>query len=425
MAMMVIADEPADYQRWIAAQRENGAMPADPDAAAGRRLSGKSPVLLATRFAARLPQGTTGPDLTHVGSRQTIAAGLLETTRGSLAAWIADPQTLKPGNNMPMVPLTSDRAEKYLRLYGEPQMTIGMTSRTCAIRTWTMWSWTAGLHRPGRRRGIVGALSTVDHKIIGRRYIVTAFVFLALGGMLALAMRLQLAQPEARFIGPDRYNQIFTMHGTNMMFLFAVPVMEAMAVYLVPLMVGTRNIAFPRLNAFSYWMYLAGGLLLWIAFAVDTGPDVGWFAYVPLSGPQYAAGKRADIWAQMITFTEVSALAVAVEIVVTVFKQRAPGMSLDRIPLFVWSMLVTSFRHHHGDAGDHDRQHGADPRPAGRHAFLQSGRGRRRVAVAASVLVLRPSGGLHHLPAGRRHGLDDRRHLHATSGLRLPAMVMA
>ena len=156
-------------------------------------------------------------------------------------------------------------------------------------------------------------------------------------------MRIQLAQPEARLLGADRYNQIFTMHGANMMFLFAVPVMEAVAVYLVPLMVGTRNIAFPRLNAFSYWMYLAGGALLWIAFALDMGPDVGWFAYVPLSGPQYAAGKRADIWAQMITFTEVSALAVAVEIVVTIFKQRAPGMTLDRIPLFVWAMLVTSF----------------------------------------------------------------------------------
>jgi cytochrome c oxidase subunit I+III len=191
--------------------------------------------------------------------------------------------------------------------------------------------------------GFWGALATVDHKIIGRRYIFTAFVFLALGGVLAILMRLQLAQPEARVLGPDRYNQIFTMHGANMMFLFAVPVMEAMAVYLVPLMVGTRNLAFPRLNAFSYWMFLAGGTLLWVAFALDMGPDVGWFAYVPLSGPQYAAGKRADIWAQMITFTEVSALAVAVEIVVTVFKQRAPGMSLDRIPLFVWSMLVTSF----------------------------------------------------------------------------------
>src|SRR5437588_6088823 len=191
--------------------------------------------------------------------------------------------------------------------------------------------------------GLWAALSTVDHKIIGRRYVFTAFVFLTLGGLLALAMRLQLAQPEARVIGPDRYNQIFTMHGANMMFLFAVPVMEAMAVYLVPLMVGTRNIAFPRLNAFSYWIYLAGGALLWIAFALDMGPDVGWFAYVPLSGPQYGAGKRADIWVQMITFTELSALAVSVEIVVTIFKQRAPGMSLDRIPLFVWSMLITSF----------------------------------------------------------------------------------
>ena len=192
-------------------------------------------------------------------------------------------------------------------------------------------------------RGLLGWLATVDHKLIGRRYIATAFVFLALGGILAMLMRVQLSGPENRLIGPDRYNQIFTMHGANMMFLFAVPVMEAVAVYVVPLMIGTRNIAFPRLNAFSYWMYLAGGILLWTAFALNMGPDVGWFAYVPLSGPQYGIGKRSDIWAQMITFTEVSALAVAVEIVVTVLKQRAPGMSLDRIPLFVWSMLVTAF----------------------------------------------------------------------------------
>jgi cytochrome c oxidase subunit I len=191
--------------------------------------------------------------------------------------------------------------------------------------------------------GVWGMLTTVDHKIIGRRYVVTAFAFLALGGVLAILMRAQLATPEARLLGPDRYNQVFTMHGSTMMFLFAVPVMEAMAVYLVPLMVGTRNISFPRLNAFSYWVFLAGGALLWISFALDVAPDVGWFAYVPLSGPQYGAGKRSDIWAQMITFTEVAALAVAVEIVVTVFKQRAPGMSLDRIPLFVWAMLVTSF----------------------------------------------------------------------------------
>src|SRR3954452_18869133 len=130
--------------------------------------------------------------------------------------------------------------------------------------------------------GLWGALATVDHKIIGRRYIFTAFVFLALGGILAILMRLQLAQPEGRMIGPDRYNQIFTTHGANMMFLFPVPVMEAVAVYLVPLMVGTRNIAFPRLNAFSYWIYLAGGSLPWIGFAIDRAVHVGSSDHVPL-----------------------------------------------------------------------------------------------------------------------------------------------
>jgi cytochrome c oxidase subunit I len=195
----------------------------------------------------------------------------------------------------------------------------------------------------GTPRGVIGWLSSVDHKVIGRRYLVTTFIFLFLGGLLAMAIRLQLAKPENKLIGPDLYNQIFTMHGSTMMFLFAVPVMEGVAIYLVPLMVGTRNIAFPRLNAFSYYIFLAGGLFLWLSFALDIGPDVGWFAYVPLSGPQYGIGKRADTWAQMITFTEVAAIAVSVEIIVTVFKQRAPGMSLDRIPVFVWSMLVTSF----------------------------------------------------------------------------------
>jgi cytochrome c oxidase subunit I len=191
--------------------------------------------------------------------------------------------------------------------------------------------------------GWLGSLTSVDHKVIGKRYILTAFAFLILGGLLAVLMRLQLAGAERKLLSPDLYNQVFTMHGSTMMFLFAVPVMEAFAVYFVPLMVGTRNIAFPRLNAFSYWMFLFGGCFLWIAFMFNVGPDVGWFAYVPLSNLQYSPGKRADVWAQMITFTEVAALAVSVEIVVTVFKQRAVGMTLDRIPVFVWAMLVTSF----------------------------------------------------------------------------------
>ena len=195
----------------------------------------------------------------------------------------------------------------------------------------------------GDKPGLIGWLTTVDHKRVGKRYIFTAIGFLLLGGILALIMRLQLARPDSGLITADRYNQIFTMHGSTMMFLFAVPVMEAFGVYLVPLMVGTRAISFPRLNAFSYWLYLCGGIMLWVAFLRDVGPDIGWFAYTPLSGPEFSPGKRADFWAQLITFTEVAALAVAVEIVATILKQRAPGMRLDRIPLFVWGMLVTAF----------------------------------------------------------------------------------
>ena len=193
------------------------------------------------------------------------------------------------------------------------------------------------------KSGLYGWLTSTNHKSIAKRYLITAIVFFILGGIEAAMMRAQLSRPENRFIGPDLYNQIFTMHGSTMMFLFAVPVMEAVGLYLVPLMIGARNVAFPRLNALGYWMYLGGGLLLYVAFFMNTGPDAGWFAYVPLSGPAYSPGKRIDIWAQMITFTEIAALIGAVEIVTTVLKLRAPGMSLNRIPLFVWAQLITSF----------------------------------------------------------------------------------
>jgi cytochrome c oxidase subunit I+III len=190
--------------------------------------------------------------------------------------------------------------------------------------------------------GVIGWLSAADHKTIGKRFIATAFVFFLLGGIFAALMRVQLARPENTFLDPDLYNQLFSMHGTTMMFLFAVPVMEAMAIYIVPLMLGTREIAFPRLAAFNYWVLLFGGAMIYIAFFLNIGPDVGWFSYVPLAGPEYSPGKRADIWAQMVTFTELSALGVAVQLIVTIFKQRAPGMSLNRMPLMVWAILVTS-----------------------------------------------------------------------------------
>jgi cytochrome c oxidase subunit I+III len=192
-------------------------------------------------------------------------------------------------------------------------------------------------------RGVFGWFTHVDHKSIGRRFIITAFVFFSLGGILAALMRVQLARPRNEFMGPDLYNQVFTMHGTTMMFLFAVPVVLAFGIYLVPLMIGARTIAFPRLVAFGYWMFLFGGTFLYVMFLLNVGPDQGWFSYVPLAGPEFGYGKRADVWAQLVTFTEISGLVVSISLITTIFKMRAPGMALNRMPLFVWAELVTAF----------------------------------------------------------------------------------
>ncbi len=191
--------------------------------------------------------------------------------------------------------------------------------------------------------GLIGALSAINHKTVARRFVLTTLAFFLLGGLLALAMRMQLARPDAHLVGPGLYNQLFTMHGTTMMFLFAVPVMQAVATWLVPLMIGARTVAFPRMNAYAYWVFLCGGLTLYVAFILGAGPDAGWFSYVPLAGPDYSIGKGVDIWAQMITFTELSSLLEAVVLITTIFKMRAPGMSLNRMPLFVWATLVTQF----------------------------------------------------------------------------------
>jgi cytochrome c oxidase subunit I+III len=191
--------------------------------------------------------------------------------------------------------------------------------------------------------GVRGWFAAINHKTISLRFMVTTFVFFVLGGLLALAIRLQLAGPDGKVVGADMYNQLFTMHGSTMMFLFAVPVMQAVATYLVPLMIGARSVAFPRMNAFAYWIFTLGGMLLFLAFFLNLGPDAGWFAYVPLSSLQYSPTKRVDIWAQMITFTEMAGLMEAIVLITTILKMRAPGMTLNRMPLFVWTILATSF----------------------------------------------------------------------------------
>jgi cytochrome c oxidase subunit I+III len=190
--------------------------------------------------------------------------------------------------------------------------------------------------------GLLGWLATGDHKRIGKLEIFTAFAFFLIAGVEALLMRIQLSRAENSFLSMDLYNQIFTVHGSTMMFLFAVPVMQGFGIYLVPLMLGTRTVAFPRLLNFGYFTYLFGGVLLYIGFALHAGADRGWFSYVPLALSQYSPGKRVDYWAQMITLTEIASLSTAISLTATILKMRAPGMSLNRIPLFVWAILVQS-----------------------------------------------------------------------------------
>ena len=191
--------------------------------------------------------------------------------------------------------------------------------------------------------GFVSWFTHVNQRQIGYRFVVTSLIFFALAGVLALIMRLQLIAPENTLLGADFYNQLFTMHGTTMMFFFAVPAMEGLGIYLVPLMIGTRDMSFPRLNAFGYYVYLIAGVSLFVALFLGMAPAAGWFSYVPLANIAFSPGKGMDFWTSMITFIEISALAAAVELIVTILKQRAPGMTLNRMPLFVWSILVMSF----------------------------------------------------------------------------------
>ena len=194
----------------------------------------------------------------------------------------------------------------------------------------------------GDAPGLWGFLTTTDHKKIAARYILVAMALLVLDGLMAIDMRLQLAFPALKRFGPQGFNEAFSLHGSSMMFLVSVPVMEAMAIWLVPLMLGQRALAFPRLNAFSFWMYLGGVLMLWVSHILNVTPDLGWFEYPPLSGPGYAPGHRADVWAQMITFTEVAALAASVNIFSTIMRLRPPGMTLARMPIFLWAMLISA-----------------------------------------------------------------------------------
>ncbi|HYI88356.1 MAG TPA: cbb3-type cytochrome c oxidase subunit I, partial [Beijerinckiaceae bacterium] len=164
----------------------------------------------------------------------------------------------------------------------------------------------------------------VNNTHIGVLYIATGFGFFIAAGVLALLMRLQLAVPDAGLMSASTYNQFFTMHGTTMMFLFAVPIMEAFAMMLLPSMLGTRDMPFPRLSAFGFWCYAIGGVLVFSSVFFGIAPDGGWFMYPPLTGPVYSPGINADIWILGLGFVEIAAVAAAVELIVGILKTRAP-----------------------------------------------------------------------------------------------------
>jgi len=189
--------------------------------------------------------------------------------------------------------------------------------------------------------GFPGRLATVDNFRIGIQFLVTSFSFFLISGAFALLMRIQLARADNTFLAPETYNQLFTMHGTIMMYLFAVPFQEGLAALLLPWMLGARDLAYPRLTAFSYWVFLFSGLIFLSGFLFDAVADIGWFAYTPLSAPAFA-GKGIDFWVVGLGAAEVAGIAAGAELTVSILRLRAPGMSLNRMPLYVWAWLVTA-----------------------------------------------------------------------------------
>jgi cytochrome c oxidase subunit I+III len=182
--------------------------------------------------------------------------------------------------------------------------------------------------------------AAVNNTSVGLLYVGAALLFLVLGGILALLMRTQLAVPNNDFVAVETYNQLFTMHGTIMMFLFAVPVIEAMAVYLLPGMLAARDLPFPRLGAYAFWAYAIGGLIFFCTLFFGIAPDGGWFMYPPLTSYEHTPSSSADWWLLGIGFIEISAIAGAIELMVGILRTRAPGMSLDKMPIYAWAMLV-------------------------------------------------------------------------------------
>jgi cytochrome c oxidase subunit 1 len=191
--------------------------------------------------------------------------------------------------------------------------------------------------------GLWSWITTVDHKRIGTLYLWTALFFFVVGGLEAAMLRWQLALPNQHIVTAEQYNQLFTMHGTTMVFLAVMPLSAAFFNYLIPLQIGARDVAFPRLNAFSYWVYVLGGLFISVPILFGVGPNGGWFGYAPLTTPEFSKGLNIDFWVIGLQILGISSLAAAFNFITTIINMRAPGMTLMRMPMFTWMSFVTQF----------------------------------------------------------------------------------
>lgn len=193
------------------------------------------------------------------------------------------------------------------------------------------------------KEGLLSWVASVDHKLLGIMYIIVSLIFLFIGGIEAMLIRTQLIVPNNTFLSPAAYNQIFTMHGTTMIFLGVMPILIGTGIYLVPLQIGARDMAFPRLNAMSFWLFVFGGLLMYYSFVSGGAPDVGWFAYAPLTEKPYSTGLGVDYWALGLLVIGIGSVAGGVNFIVTILTLRAPGMKLTQVPLFTWIFFIEGF----------------------------------------------------------------------------------
>ena len=290
MRFRVIAQPETTYNAWL---RQQVAPPPQPTglAAEGARLFREKKCAECHGIAGvvTVSNPERGPDLSHLASRELLGGGIARNTPANLMLWLSDPQAAKPGNHMPADAADGQRADFAARLPGEPAM-----SERAAD-------------------GVVAWLGAIDHKRVGILYMLSALLFFLAGGLEAMVMRAQLAAPNLKLIAPEVYNQMFTMHGTTMIFLVAMPVLTGFGVYLVPLMIGANETALPRLGALSFWLQFFGGLLLYFSFLMGGAPNAGWFSYAPLTENAFSTGPGLNYWALALLMITAGSIGAADE----------------------------------------------------------------------------------------------------------------